>query len=339
VTLGTLPFMSPEQTLGKRQDIDGRTDLFAMGAIAFCAAAGRYIHQADSDAELLVAMATQPAPPLASVAADAAPELCAIVDQALAFSKEARYPDARTMQADVRAFRDGRMPPYAGSKAKARSEATRPQIAAPKALGLAAGRPPTRPATVPIPAHPPPAVERPATVRAGQSALRAATANEAATAAGHAALPATVVGPAPDAVTRIASGLVPPPPRARTAAVVDSMTPVVTGPATHAPAQHVEGPGVAPPPAAAADERRRLWTILIIAALLLCFGAAAFALGASSSSDSDATRGADAGARARAMTEEAEKEDERAEKREEDEEKKRAKETGKGRRKKGHSRE
>src|SRR6266540_4121060 len=64
--LGTLPYMAPEQVKG--MDIDGRVDVFALGATMFRLIAKRHIHEGRSDAELLVKMATLPAPPLASVA-------------------------------------------------------------------------------------------------------------------------------------------------------------------------------------------------------------------------------------------------------------------------------
>ena len=103
IALGTLPYMAPEQALGRRGELDGRVDVFALGATAFRILAGKKVHEAESEAELLMAMASKPAPPLATVAPAAPKDVCAIVDMALAFSKEARYPDARTMQADVRA--------------------------------------------------------------------------------------------------------------------------------------------------------------------------------------------------------------------------------------------
>jgi serine/threonine-protein kinase len=113
--LGTAPYMAPEQALGKIDEIDGRTDLFSVGATMFRLIARRRIHEAKSDADMLVAMATLPASPLSWVAKDAPMPVCAIVDRALAFLQSRRYPDARTMQEDVRAVRRGEEPPYAAA--------------------------------------------------------------------------------------------------------------------------------------------------------------------------------------------------------------------------------
>jgi len=113
VMLGTAAYMSPEQARGRSQDVDGRSDLFALGAVMFRLATGRRVHLAASDSELLAKMATQPASPVAAVAPTVAPHVGFIIDLALSFSKEARYPDARTMQADVRAVSAGGPPPHA----------------------------------------------------------------------------------------------------------------------------------------------------------------------------------------------------------------------------------
>ncbi|MBI3203466.1 MAG: protein kinase [Myxococcales bacterium] len=125
LALGTIPYMAPEQALGRRGKVDGRTDLFALGALMFRALAGRRIHEAPSEAELLVAMATMAAPRLAEVAPAAPPAVCAIVDRALAFSQEARYPDAATMQLDVRAVLSGALPSFAMAATARADEATR----------------------------------------------------------------------------------------------------------------------------------------------------------------------------------------------------------------------
>lgn len=199
VLLGTMPFMSPEQALGKRNTVDGRTDLFAAGAIAFYAMAGRCVHEAQGEGELLVAMATRPAPPLRSVVSTAPADLSAIVDQALAFSKEARYPDARTMRADVRAIREGKPPPYASRQANERSQGTQPFIAAPiiapalaGAAALTTGPSPnfgTR-SSGPLPQATAVGPSPDGVTRIGGSVPRA-----------------TVLGPSPDGVTRISGSL------------------------------------------------------------------------------------------------------------------------------------
>jgi len=111
--LGTAPYMAPEQALGKVDEVDGRADLFSVGATMFRLIARRRIHEAKSEADLLVAMATLPAPPLAWVVKDAPVPVCTIVDRALAFLVARRYPDAPTMQLDVRAVRRGGDPPFA----------------------------------------------------------------------------------------------------------------------------------------------------------------------------------------------------------------------------------
>ncbi len=115
--IGTGPYMSPEQATGRLDELDGRADVFSVGATMFRLIARRKIHEAKNDADLLVAMATMPAPPLGSVAKGTPPFVCAIVDRALAFLPARRYPDARTMQLDVRAVRNGQPPPYAAEQA------------------------------------------------------------------------------------------------------------------------------------------------------------------------------------------------------------------------------
>lgn len=122
--VGTVSYMAPEQALGKNSQIDGRTDLFAVGAMMFRILAGRRVHECDSEAETLVALASKPAPALASVAPSVPRPVCSIVDLALAFNPESRYPDADTMQADVRAVRAGEAPPHATRLTATREQAT-----------------------------------------------------------------------------------------------------------------------------------------------------------------------------------------------------------------------
>jgi tRNA A-37 threonylcarbamoyl transferase component Bud32 len=101
--LGTPAYMAPEQALGKSKEIDGKTDLWSVGATLFTLLSGLQVHEGESATAILVQAATQPARPLGSVAPGVDPRLAAIVDRALAFDRDARWPDAASMRAAVRA--------------------------------------------------------------------------------------------------------------------------------------------------------------------------------------------------------------------------------------------
>ena len=113
VTLGTMAYMPPEQAKG--QEIDARADVYAVGATAFRLLARRQVHHTTSDGELVMKVMTDPAPSLASVVAGVRVDLALVVDRALAFDRELRYPDAKTMQRDVEEVRSGGRPSYASS--------------------------------------------------------------------------------------------------------------------------------------------------------------------------------------------------------------------------------
>lgn len=109
--IGTTAYMAPEQIHAR--PLDGRADLFAVGATMFRVIAKRRIHEVDHDAALLMTMGSTPAPPLASVAPHVSPHLAKVVDRALAFDRDHRYPDARSMQSDVRSMLRGEEPMFA----------------------------------------------------------------------------------------------------------------------------------------------------------------------------------------------------------------------------------
>jgi serine/threonine-protein kinase len=98
IVLGTFSYMPPEQARGKRDLVDQRSDLWALGATMFRALAGRHVHEGPTANERLLATMSQPAPALASVAYHVPADLAVIVDRALAFQKHDRWPDARSMQ-------------------------------------------------------------------------------------------------------------------------------------------------------------------------------------------------------------------------------------------------
>jgi hypothetical protein len=99
--------MAPEQAAGLREQVDGRTDLFAVGAILFRLLSGRRVHEGRNGGEMLLMAASQPARPLGSVAPQVPAALAAVVDRALAFDKHQRFPDASRMRA---ALAEARVP-------------------------------------------------------------------------------------------------------------------------------------------------------------------------------------------------------------------------------------
>ena len=62
--MGTPAFMPPEQARGHTDQIDGRTDLWALGATLFWLASGRFVRSAETSNEELLQAMTRPAPAL-----------------------------------------------------------------------------------------------------------------------------------------------------------------------------------------------------------------------------------------------------------------------------------
>ncbi|UQA55964.1 bifunctional serine/threonine-protein kinase/ABC transporter substrate-binding protein [Polyangium aurulentum] len=96
--VGTPAFMPPEQALGRREEIDARTDLWAVGATLFTLLTGRVVHEAKTAEEIMVLAATRKARPLADTAPDTPPEICKVVDRALAFAPADRFQTAAEMR-------------------------------------------------------------------------------------------------------------------------------------------------------------------------------------------------------------------------------------------------
>jgi serine/threonine-protein kinase len=96
--IGTPAFMAPEQARGRWQDVDGRTDLWAVGATLYTLLTGKFVHAGENAQETLALAATRPARSIAERRPDLHPRLIAFVDQALSYDMAARFPDAATMQ-------------------------------------------------------------------------------------------------------------------------------------------------------------------------------------------------------------------------------------------------
>jgi serine/threonine-protein kinase len=100
--LGTPDFMAPEQAGGHRDEVDARSDLWAVGATMFTLLSGESVHRAETLRDHLIALSTTAARSLAVVAPWVPPQLVAVVDRALELQKARRWPDARAMQDALR---------------------------------------------------------------------------------------------------------------------------------------------------------------------------------------------------------------------------------------------
>jgi serine/threonine protein kinase len=100
--VGTPAYMAPEHARGLSDEVDERSDLWACGATMFCLLSGRGVHDGRTAAEQLANAMTEPAPPLWSAASDVHVVIARLVDRALEFSKDKRWPSAVRMQEAVR---------------------------------------------------------------------------------------------------------------------------------------------------------------------------------------------------------------------------------------------
>ncbi len=102
MTLGTPSFMAPEQARGLWDEVDGRSDVWACGATMFLLLSGSSVHRGRTPNELLLSAMTMRAPPCASAVLHAGTGVARVIDRALVFERDGRWPDARSMQRAVR---------------------------------------------------------------------------------------------------------------------------------------------------------------------------------------------------------------------------------------------
>jgi serine/threonine-protein kinase len=93
-TMGTLGFMPPEQVKGEWDLVDGRSDLWAMGATMFALMTGYCVHERGPEHQFMKRAMIDPAPALGSVRSDVPRALAAVVDRALAYDPADRFQTA-----------------------------------------------------------------------------------------------------------------------------------------------------------------------------------------------------------------------------------------------------
>jgi Tol biopolymer transport system component len=98
--LGTFQYMAPEQLEGK--EADGRTDIFAFGAVLYEMATGRTAFTGASRASLISSIMTSEPPAISTVEPMTPPVLEHIVQRCLAKGAEDRWQSARDVSGELR---------------------------------------------------------------------------------------------------------------------------------------------------------------------------------------------------------------------------------------------
>ena len=93
---GTPHFMAPEQAMGDA-DLDCRSDLYAIGAVAFSLLTGRPPFEGDTAARVMIAHARDPVVPPSTINPDVPEDLEAVILKALAKDREDRYQTAEEL--------------------------------------------------------------------------------------------------------------------------------------------------------------------------------------------------------------------------------------------------
>lgn len=91
--VGTPMYMSPEQVYGDKE-IDGRSDIYALGVILFQMLTGHLPYEADTPAKLMMKHVLDPVPDILSQRPDLPPEAEVVVSKALAKERDDRFESA-----------------------------------------------------------------------------------------------------------------------------------------------------------------------------------------------------------------------------------------------------
>jgi len=100
--IGTPAYMSPEQATGG--DVDGRSDLWALGAVLYEMLTGRRAFSADHERAILYAITSSDPTPIHTMRADVPAELQRIVRRLLKRNPKERYQTAGELLGDLRRF-------------------------------------------------------------------------------------------------------------------------------------------------------------------------------------------------------------------------------------------
>jgi eukaryotic-like serine/threonine-protein kinase len=97
--LGTPLFMSPEQAFG--EEVDVRSDIFSLGTILYTILTGRYAFTAEKIPDIVAKIVADTPTPPSQLLRGLPAEIDAVVARAMAKSRDARYPSAEALRADL----------------------------------------------------------------------------------------------------------------------------------------------------------------------------------------------------------------------------------------------
>ena len=102
IVMGTLSYMSPEQTRGAK--LDARSDIFSLGVVFYELLTGKAAFEANTTSDLIVAILTYTPAALSSTLSAVPPDLERIVDRTLRKDPAARYQSMFELQQDLKAL-------------------------------------------------------------------------------------------------------------------------------------------------------------------------------------------------------------------------------------------
>lgn len=106
--VGTVAYSAPEQLRGRHDEIDGRSDVYSLGATMYCLLAGRLPWPTESAASAVEGLSSRVVVPLRTHGRTIPRDLDTIVNKALSLAPSERYSTAASLADDLERLRAGR---------------------------------------------------------------------------------------------------------------------------------------------------------------------------------------------------------------------------------------